>query len=110
MVGKEKDIAIMVNASINGIKIVSDMKPRIIPSSEKVDDFPYHYRGNKFFGRIEEVNVKDIWHAPFGYDMLIRVNVGVCDILTNPDSDTFKKVKVGDFIELNGLTDLLDVR
>ncbi|MGA9141092.1 MAG: hypothetical protein WBZ29_12755 [Methanocella sp.] len=110
MIGKEIDVALMVLAGINGTKIVPFTNPRIEPSLKKNDQFPYDCQGNKYYGKVEEVGLKDIWHPKHGYLQLICINVGVCNIITDIDNKIFNTIKVGDYVELNKtLTEFLCV-
>jgi hypothetical protein len=110
MIGKKKDIAIMVLASRNGIEIISEKKYEIIPSQEKFIDFPYHYRNQKYIGKVKDMKVKDIWHRPFEYSRLILVDVGGLEIVAHIDSDAYNKIKENDFVEISGaITEFLDI-
>jgi|WetSurMetagenome_2_1015567.scaffolds.fasta_scaffold84006_4 hypothetical protein len=111
MIGKEMELALLVLVGIGGLTIVPGTDKKIQPSNEKYLDFPYHYSNHIYFGKVEEVGVKDIWHGPLMYTRLIYIDVGVCHILANLDMETFKGVREGLYVKLEKTqTEFLDIR
>lgn len=103
MIGKEKDIAVSVLPYRDGIKVLSKSTQKVVPSQTD----PYHYEDHKYYGQVEKVDVKDIWHPAPSYRHLACINAGLMNILVSFDELTSNNIKEGDYIEIRGLMSFL---
>lgn len=105
LVGKTKNIVILT--FVPKIEKILKTKPIIEPFPEK----PLDWKNHIFYGIIEQVGIKDVWHeGKFEYNNLVSVYVGEGNILVEFDKKTLNVIKKGDYIKVSALrSDLLDI-